>query len=77
MSDPIRCHYCRGEIDAVAPHTIVVNYPLPGCGETHFCAECVNTSDAAEVRSDRIRELFIALITTDDLDAPRISPGRA
>jgi hypothetical protein len=71
------CHFCRAEIAAHEPHTICVDYPEVGCGETHFCPKCVNPDDSPEERSNRIRQLFIALVTADDLDGPRILPGSA
>jgi hypothetical protein len=77
MSGSFTCHFCREEISATDPHTICVDYPLDGCTETHFCAVCVDINDPPEVRSARIQQLFIALVTADDLDAPRILPGSA
>lgn len=71
-----RCHYCRADIDTTELHTVVSNYPIIGCDETHFCAVCVDVDDPAEVRGEQVRRLFIALVT-GDLDEPRILPGSA
>jgi hypothetical protein len=72
------CHFCREPIDPAGDlHTVVRNYPLPGCEPTFFCAACVDADQPAEVRGERIRQLFICLVTADDLDGPRILPGAA
>ena len=73
----ITCHFCRQEINSIERHTVCVDYPEAGCSETHFCAVCINPDDDPEVRGERIKQLFIALVTCEDLDGPRILPGSA
>jgi len=77
MSASWNCHYCGESIDENTLYTVVTDYPVAGCEQSHFCPACVNVNDEPAVRGKRIEQLFIALVTAEDLDAPRILPGSA